>query len=155
MNHSLEYVTTMPELWKDSDPVHPELSVSFKTAPGRDVLGLKGNDGVWKAFMCYAQTSEVPSNVEELDMYTSCTGQYIIPYTVWSHEKGAGRTIINEVLAMWSPKKWADWPSIRVVTLSPQTEMAESFHIRNGAIVFRRNAEFVNFEYEVANDHQD
>jgi hypothetical protein len=144
MQYRLEHVTNCPELWKDSDPVQPGLDEAFKTAPGRSVYGLYGDDGDWKAFMCYAQTSSIPKNVEELTTYTCIDGPYIIPYTVWSYEKGAGRTIINEVLTM---VKNANISAQRVVTLSPQTDMAENFHIRNGASVFRRNAESINFEY--------
>jgi hypothetical protein len=35
----------------------------------------------------------------------------------------------------------------RFVTLSPKTEMAKRFHLKNGAIVFRENEETVNYEY--------
>ena len=37
----------------------------------------------------------------------------------------------------------------RFVTLSPKTEMARRFHIKNGAVVFRENADTVNYEYLV------
>ena len=149
MKYSLEHVTNFPELWKDTDPVQPDLDEAFKTAPGRSVYGLYGDDGDWKAFMCYARTSSIPRNIEDLDIYTCPDGPFVIPYTVWSYEKGAGRTIINEVLLM---VKDTDISVQRVVTLSPQTDMAENFHTRNGASVFRRNAESVNFEYEVFNE---
>ena len=145
MKYNLEHVNDKPELWESEDPVRPELDTAFKTSPGRGVFGLKGEDGKWKAFMCYARTSLVPKNVEDLVVYTCLDGPYIIPYTVWSYEKGAGRAIINEVL--WMVKNTEDHYG-RVITLSPPTEMAERFHSRNGAVVFRRNAEFVNFEYE-------
>ena len=35
----------------------------------------------------------------------------------------------------------------RYVTLSPKTEMAKRFHMRNGAVVFRENEDTVNYEY--------
>jgi hypothetical protein len=39
-------------------------------------------------------------------------------------------------------------PSIkRFVTLSPKTQMAYKFHMRNGAMVLRENADTVNYEY--------
>lgn len=149
MKYSLEYVTGLPELWCSEDPVRPELDVAFKTSAGRGVFGLKGDDGKWKAFMCYARTSSIPRDIEDLAIYTCPDGPYIIPYTVWSYEKGAGRTIINEVLLM---VKNTDMGIERVVTLSPKTDMAERFHIRNLARIFRRNTLFVNFEYEVLNE---
>jgi len=36
----------------------------------------------------------------------------------------------------------------RFVTLSPKTEMAHNFHIKNGAFVFRKNRQSVNYEYK-------
>ena len=141
---SVEYVTWKNELWESGDPVQPSLGVDFKTAPGREVVGLKGQDGDWKAFMCYARTNSIPKNVEELEAHTQVDGPYLIPYTVWSHERGAGREIIDEVLKLAQTLS----PRIeRVVTLSPPTEMARKFHLRNQAIEYRVNEETVNFEY--------
>ena len=37
----------------------------------------------------------------------------------------------------------------RLVTLSPLTEMAEKFHIRNGAKLLQVNETTQNFEYEI------
>ena len=56
MNYTLKDVTSNPDLWRDSDPVRPGLDESFKSSPGRSVLGLSGDDGKWKAFLCYART---------------------------------------------------------------------------------------------------
>ena len=144
--YTIEHVTDRPSLWSSSDPVRPELDVDFKTSPGRGVLGLMGPDGEWKAFMCYARTTSVPGSVEELDQYTSPEGSCIIPYTVWSNEKGAGREIINQVLVL---AKDPDMKVERVVTLSPTTQMARKFHLRNGATIFRTNETTVNFEYKL------
>lgn len=146
MKYKLEYVTDSPELWATGDPVRPELDVNFKTAPGRGVFGLLGEDGKWKAFMCYARTFLIPRNIKELEEFTKEDGNVVIPYTVWSHEKGAGRTIINEVLAMVMN---TDMKIDRVVTLSPKTTMARKFHLRNSAKQFRMNESTVNFEYIV------
>lgn len=145
MTYNLARVTDQPELWQDSDPIHPNLAPDFKTAEGREVMGLKGEDGAWKAFMCYARTTEVPRNIEELVQMTSSRGEVVVPYTVWSFEKGAGREIVNQILDMARAQKGVK----RVVTLSPQSEMALRFHTRNGAQVFRVNAETVNYEYTV------
>tara|TARA_B100000131_G_scaffold303862_1_gene328316 strand:+ start:1651 stop:2133 length:483 start_codon:yes stop_codon:yes gene_type:complete len=144
--YSLKNVTQDPLLWLKSDPVRPELGVEFKTSPGRGVFGLRGEDGGWKAFLCYARTSKVPSNVKELEDFTDVKGEIIIPYTVWSHEKGAGRQIIKQVL--WLVEN-AEMGIKRVVTLSPPTEMARKFHLRNSAFELRVNPQTVNFEYAV------
>jgi hypothetical protein len=139
-------VTDSPALWIDKDPVRPELDVEFKTAKGRDVFGLLGEDEEWKAFMCYARTSLIPRSVEELDTLTTEDGNTIIPYTVWSNEKGAGKEIINQVLQF---VKNIEHNIDRVVTLSPLTKMARKFHLRNNAKEFRVNETTVNFEYEI------
>ena len=51
-------------------------------------------------------------------------------YTVWSYSPGAGRRLVNQLAAHirdTNSEIW-DW-----VTLSPITDMAEKFHLRNGA----------------------
>ena len=145
MIRTLEEVTLSPELWSGLDPVRPELGPDFKTAPGRGVYGLRGDDGVWKAFLCYARTTVVPTTVEELSALTNPDGNIMIPYTVWSLERGAGKEIISQVLAM--TKKLGD--IARVVTLSPLTTMARKFHLKNNAVELRVNEQTVNFEYKV------
>jgi hypothetical protein len=144
MKYNLEDVSDRPDLWKLSDPVRPYLDIAFKTASGRGVFGLKGDDGNWKAFMCYARTSDIPTNVDELKNLTDASSSIIIPYTVWSHEKGAGREIINQVL--WMARN-VDCNISRVITLSPLTKMARSFHTKNNAVELRINKTTVNFEY--------
>lgn len=146
MKYTLELVTNRPELWESSDPVRPDLSSKFKSATGREVFGLKDTSGTWQAFMCFARTSDVPVDVEELDRFTSAKGDVAVPYTVWSFEKGAGRTIINEVLSKFRKNPGG---VSRVVTLSPPTSMARKFHLRNNAFELRVNNETVNFEYKI------
>ena len=65
--------------------------------------------------------------------------EFTIFYTVWSYEKGYGRLILNYLLPMLKTK--------RFVTLSPKTEMAYKFHIRNGAKLISDNKKSYNFEY--------
>jgi hypothetical protein len=142
--YELFWVTDRPELWSSKDPVRPELDVKFKTAPGRSVCGLQGSDGRWKAFLCYARTSDIPGNVKELKEMTTENGHIAVPYTVWSHEKGAGRAIIYEVIKCIGELAMG---IDRVITLSPLTEMARKFHLRNDAVELRVNEATVNFEY--------
>jgi len=41
-----------------------------------------------------------------------------------------------------------EYPKItRFVTLSPKTEMARKFHLKNGAFVMRENESSINYEY--------
>lgn len=142
--YTLKCVTLSPSLWKNKDPVRPNLGVSYKTQPGRKVFGLRDNVGKYVAFCCVARAFDVPHDIVSLSALTSEEGKIYIPYTVWSHEKGAGRTIINEILKMI---KTSNIGIDRVVTLSPPTAMAEKFHLRNGAKMIRKNIATVNFEY--------
>ncbi len=146
-NHvSLIDVTRTPGEWSEGDPVRPELGVDFKTAPGRGVFGLRDNSkSCYVAFMCYASTSDVPGNIAELDDLTIEGGRVIVPYTVWSLKRGAGKMIVHDVIRYVAETGIGD----RVVTLSPQTEMARKFHLKNGAKELRVNETTVNFEYEV------
>jgi len=46
--------------------------------------------------------------------------------------------------------KWRRPEVKNVVTLSPKTEMAERFHIKNGALKYRENPDSINYVYELA-----
>ena len=142
-NYSLKLITHDVEHWFNKDPVRPELSIEFRTMLGREVYGLLDEDGEFKSFLCLAYTTDVPRSVDELDSLTAYNGRIIIPYTVWSYKRGAGKTIINLLIDVARKNSMAD----RVVTLSPQTEMAKKFHLKNGAIELRKNEQTVNFEY--------
>ena len=90
--------------------------------------------------MCFAFTDEVPKTVEEMDVlsYDSAMqathragvqGSIAIAYTVWAKKKGGGRAIVNEVYKMVKKSNHLN----RLVTLSPLTDMARNFHLKNGA----------------------
>lgn len=141
----LENVTLMPELWRKGDPVRPELNVKFKSAPGRTVYGLKVGSGEYVAFCCVARTIRVPKDIMELSEMTSGIGTILVPYTVWSLRRGAGKMIIKKLLSSVREHSLAT----RVVTLSPLTDMARRFHLKNGADEISTNAATANFEYPV------
>ena len=143
MNYTLENVTDNVDAWFNKDPVRPELGVEFKREVGRAVFGLKDESGEYKAFLCMARTIDVPIDTTGLDTLTSMFGEIAVPYSVWSYQKGAGREIINQVLTLMQRAKTVS----RVITLSPLTDMARNFHIRNGAVEIQRNEDTVNFEY--------
>ena len=63
---------------------------------------------------------------------------------MWSYSKGAGREIIIEAAKHIKETKGCT----RFVTLSPLTEMAERFHLRNGAVLLNKGETCQNFEYE-------
>jgi hypothetical protein len=92
------------------------------------------------AVICVAYCDDVPTN--EADM--NRTGDRVaVFYTVWSYSRGAGRTIVNEVFEHLQQTGACE----RYVTLSPLTEMAERFHIKNGAQLLARHNLAQNFEY--------
>ncbi len=146
MKYELEVVTDKPALWRKGDPVRPELGVSYKTYPGRDVFGLKDSDGEYVAFCCVARTLGVPWDIMSLSSYTSKDGNVCVPYTVWSLQKGAGRAIIKELI---NYVRESERSITRVVTLSPRTAMAKNFHLRNGAKEIATHVVSANFEYSL------
>ncbi len=70
-------------------------------------------------------------------------GKIAIAYTVWSKKKGGGKLIVKEVFKMIKKSNHLN----RLVTLSPLTEMATKFHLRNKAKLIGVNETTQNFEY--------
>ena len=130
----LEYV-------KD-DPVRPEISREFRVSDNHFVSALVQDTP--EAMVCVSLQDCVPTTVDELLDHTTSNPTVAVFYTIWSYRPGAGsqllRDTVTEIREMF--------PNItRFITLSPKTEMAEKFHLRNGAVVFRENAETINYEY--------
>jgi len=123
------------------DPVRPHLTPEWRTRTGRRVWVLENDEGKIDAVVCVAFMDEVP--ITETDM--SWPGVDIaVFYTVWSYSKGAGREIIFAA----AKKIKREYAYVRrMVTLSPLTEMAEKFHLRNGAKFVRKGETCQNFEY--------
>jgi len=140
--YRLENVTANTLAWTGQDPVRPELSDEFRAAPGREVYGLCDENDEYRSFVCIAYTSEVPTNTDDLESLTYGGSTIVVPYSVWSHQPGAGREIIKQVSSLLRSRGVE-----RVVTLSPPTKMARRFHLRNGARELRVNETTVNFEY--------
>jgi len=138
------------------DPVRPELDNTFRTNYGRKIFGVKFKDEIY-AVMCFAFTDEIPKSVKELDLFSQDAflknvqrdpdkvGRIAIAYTVWSKKKGGGKLIVKEVYKMIKKSNHLN----RLVTLSPLTDMARKFHLRNGAVELQVNETTQNFEYKV------
>ncbi len=138
------------------DPVRPELDNIFRTSYGRKIFGVKFKDEI-HAVMCFAFTDEIPKSVEQLDLFSQDAflknvqrdpdkvGRIAIAYTVWSKKKGGGKLIVKEVYKMIKRSNHLN----RLVTLSPLTDMARKFHLRNGAVELQVNETTQNFEYKV------
>lgn len=141
------------ELWYlfNDDPVRPHLNASFRTSLGRQAFALyNDNETKIRAVICCAYTNEVPITEHQLDYYSqaACADETIPPriavfYTVWSYDRGAGRDIVLAARDYARDVRGCT----RFVTLSPLTEMAEKFHIRNGAVLLERGDTCQNFEY--------
>ena len=137
------------------DPVRPELDMIFRRSYGRKIFGVKYNKEIC-AIMCFGFTDEVPKTVKELDLMTRDAylksarrdqniGQIAIAYTIWSKKKGGGKLIVKEIFKMIKKSNHLT----RLITLSPLTEMARNFHLKNGAIELYVNKETQNFEYKI------
>lgn len=124
------------------DPVRPELSPEFRVSGGRFLIALVRDKP--EAVVCVGLCDSVPSSVSALAA-TNFDPTIAVFYTIWSYRRGAGgellRSAVNEIRQRL--------PKVsRFVTLSPRTEMARSFHLRNGAELLRENANSINFEYK-------
>lgn len=124
------------------DPIRPYLSIEWRTQPGRKIYSIYKEDSP-AAIICTALTTHVPTDEEELETYTSEKGKIAIFYTVWSYEKGAGREIVFDV----AKHMVENFNVTRLITLSPKTEMAKRFHLKNGAFVLQENQSSINYEY--------
>ena len=139
----------------EEDPIRPELSNEFRTSHGRKIYGVKYKNEIC-AIMCFGFTNDIPKSVQDLDLMTKDAhlqsirrdqkvGKIAIAYTVWSKKKGGGKLIVKEVFKQIKKSNHLN----RLVTLSPLTDMARNFHIRNGAIELQVNKETQNFEYKI------
>ena len=137
------------------DPVRPELDIKFRTSYGRKIFGVKYKNEIC-AIMCFGFTNEIPKTVKDLDLMTKDAylqsalraqkvGKIAIAYTVWSKKKGGGKLIVKEVFKKIKKSNHLN----RLVTLSPLTDMARNFHLRNGAVELQVNKETQNFEYKI------
>lgn len=127
------------------DPVRPHISIPWRISNGREVYTLEDDEaGTPRAVVCVAYTKGVA--ITEDDLNNTEDPDTAMFYTVWSYAKGAGREIIFNTADVIKREK----PHIkRYCTLSPLTEMAEKFHLRNGAVLLRKGETCQNFEYNL------
>ena len=147
-------LVNLSECNTDEDPVRPELDNKFRTSYGRRIYGVKYQNEI-HAIMCFAFTNKIPKSVKDLDLMSKDAflqsaqrdqkvGKIAIAYTVWSKKKGGGKLIVKEVFKMIKKSNHLN----RLITLSPLTDMARNFHLRNGAIEIQVNESTQNFEYK-------
>lgn len=131
------------DLIKD-DPVRPELPADFRVNQNSRIFVLKDDQTDQPlAVTCVKFLETIPESVEDLTTAVVNTNTAVF-YTIWSYAAGAGRTLIEQ--AQQQIKR--DQPEVNTfVTLSPKTEMARRFHLKNGAEIYRENPETVNYLY--------
>jgi hypothetical protein len=133
---------TLLEFIKD-DPVRPEISKDFRVSDGRMVAALTDEAQQPEAMVCVSFHDFVPENVEGLNK-TAQVPTTAIFYTIWSYKSGKGQELLFRAVKGIQEQ----YPSVtRFVTLSPKTNMARRFHLKNGAIILRENIETINYEY--------
>ena len=126
------------------DPVRPELSKDFRVGPGRFVSALLDGDSP-SAMVCVNLLDFVPAGVEDLGKQVEQATTAVF-YTIWSYAPGAGARLLFETVE----KIKEQFPTVTTfVTLSPKTEMARKFHLKNGASVHRENDETINYLYHL------
>ncbi len=130
------------EFVKD-DPVRPELPKEFRVSNNRFVSALVEEKP--RAMVCVSLHDFVPTKVDDLNLAPTEPTTAIF-YTIWSYAPGAA----GELLFATVKQIQEMFPTVtRFVTLSPKTEMAYKFHIRNGAFVLQENDTTVNYEYPI------
>ena len=140
----LQFITqpTDPLLvYLKDDPVRPDIPAEFRVTGNRFVSALVEDRP--RAIVCVSLQDFVPAAVDELGRDVDDPDTAIF-YTIWSYAPGAGAELLRETVAGIRRQ----FPTVKnFVTLSPKTELARRFHLKNGARVMRENAETVNYEY--------
>ena len=142
----LHTITTISDdlasLIKD-DPVRPEIPLSDRVNSNSRIYMLKDGDQTL-AVTCVKFLETIPSAVDDLVVIIGGATTAVF-YTIWSYTAGAGRDLI--VAAQRSIE--SEFPEIQTyVTLSPKTEMARRFHLKNGARELRENPDTINYIYK-------
>jgi hypothetical protein len=142
----LHTITTISDdlagLIKD-DPVRPEIPLSDRVNSNSRIYMLKDGDQTL-AVTCVKFLETIPAAVDDLVVIIGGATTAVF-YTIWSYTAGAGRDLI--VAAQRSIE--SEFPEIQTyVTLSPKTEMARRFHLKNGARELRENVDTINYIYK-------
>jgi hypothetical protein len=125
------------------DPVRPEIPMTDRVNENSRIYVLKNGDKT-EAVTCVKFLSAIPAAGEDMVGVVESATTAVF-YTIWSYAAGAGRTLIQEAQKSIE----AEFPGIQTyVTLSPKTEMARKFHLKNGAGIYRENSTTINYIYK-------
>jgi hypothetical protein len=143
----LHLITTLTDnllTYIKDDPVRPDIPAEFRVQPNRFVAALVENERP-TSIVCVSLHDFVPESVQDLQRTVEQPDTAVF-YTIWSYKPGSGADLIRTLV----PKIREVFPSVtNFVTLSPKTDLARKFHLRNGAIVFRENPDTVNYLYSL------
>jgi hypothetical protein len=142
----LHTITTISDdlatLIKD-DPVRPEIPLSDRVNSNSRIYMLKDGDETL-AVTCVKFLETIPAAVDDLVVLIGGATTAVF-YTIWSYTAGSGRELIEEAQKSIE----SEFPEIQTyVTLSPKTEMARRFHLKNGARELRENVDTINYIYK-------
>ena len=143
MLYTITTITDDLETLIKDDPVRPEIPVSQRVNSNSRIYMLKDGDKTC-AVTCVKFLESIPAAVDDMVGLVGSATTAVF-YTIWSYTAGAGRDLI--VKAQESIKQ--EFPGIQTyVTLSPKTEMARKFHLKNGAGIYRENSTTINYIYK-------
>ena len=141
LHHIKDINDPLTRVIKD-DPVRPHIPLDQRINEAAEILILKAGEEILAA-TCMQWLKDVPE--DEQDLIDMAKDRNIaVFYTIWSYSPGAGAALLQQA-AKWLREEFKDITGI--VTLSPQTAMAERFHLKNGAKIRRQNETTVNYEY--------
>ena len=122
------------------DPVRPRISPSKRIdGMNRAVFAWVENRKIC-AIACVSYQQRIPTKVKDLLDYHQWPTKAIL-YSVWSYKKGSASKLIQHFVTRMKNEK------LRIITISPKTEMARNFHLKNGAKVLKTNRTTINYEY--------
>lgn len=125
------------------DPIRPSIPNVARIGENKDIFVIRGEGDSVAAITCVSYQNTVPSTEGELFQLVDHPNTAVF-YTIWSYKPGAGKQLIFETVDHIRENKAN---ITRFVTLSPKTEMARKFHLKNGAVILRENSETINYEY--------
>ena len=141
LHHIRDIADPLTRVIRD-DPVRPHIPLEQRINDAAEILLLKAGEEILAA-TCLQWLTEIPKNEEDLKTVSKSRNVAVF-YTIWSYSPGAGAALIRQA-ADWILREHSEVRDI--VTLSPQTEMAKRFHLKNGALVHQTNETSVNYRY--------
>lgn len=126
------------------DPVRPNIGLEERFGINKKVFALIEESSI-EALVCVKFCDVVPDGEQQLLTNKTNDPTTAVFYTIWSYRPGSGQRLIMQALKYIKEKN----PEItKFVTLSPMTDMARKFHLRNGASILRVNQDTINYEYQ-------